>query len=175
GTFTIRLLQISTFQNTSFVDTQGLALLEDIRLASLDKHSLKIHFYQPWVRPVLRRNDWDTIESLIKIYIQQFNHLSNKGAMQKDVPYPFVVQCVAGCELYPNRTHRVFAYMGYNGQDFLNFDVDNVTWLLSQDTDFSRYIQAALQNYTAFSEVFEFFFSDMEVLVHHGKAALERQ
>uniref|UniRef100_A0A663MPU1 MHC class I-like antigen recognition-like domain-containing protein n=1 Tax=Athene cunicularia TaxID=194338 RepID=A0A663MPU1_ATHCN len=180
GTFTIRLLQTSTFQNTSFVETEGLGLLEDIELGSLDKHTWTIRFYQPWVRPSLPRSDWDTIENMIKIYLQQFSHLINEGAMQKDVPYPFVAQCMVGCELYPNRTAQSFAYVGYNGQDFLSFNMDNATWVLSQDTSLSRYVQAILQNYTAFSELVEVLFNDtcvddMELLLRNGKAALERQ
>ncbi|KAM6197518.1 antigen-presenting glycoprotein CD1d-like [Sarcoramphus papa] len=180
GTFTIRLLQTSTFQNTSFVDTEGLGLLEDIELGSLDKHTWTIRFYQPWVHPALPRSDWDTIENMIKIYLQEFNHLINEGAMQKHVPYPFVVQCMAGCKLYPNRTSEAFTYVGYNGQDFLSFNMDNTTWILSQDTDLSRYVWAVLQNYTAFREILEVVFNDtciddMEVLLHYGQAALERQ
>ncbi|NXH21820.1 CD1D protein, partial [Bucco capensis] len=178
--FTLRLLQTSTFQNISFVDTEGLGLLEDIELGSLDRHTWKIHFCQPWVRPALPRSDWDTIENMIKIYLQKFNHLINEGAMQKDVPYPFVAQCVAGCEIYPNKTSRAFAYVGYNGQDFLSFNANNATWLLSQDTNLSRYVQAVLQNYTAFTELVEFLFNatcvdDMEMIIHYGKAALKRQ
>ncbi|NWT10738.1 CD1D protein, partial [Vireo altiloquus] len=180
GTFTIRLLQTTTFQNTSFVDTEGLGLLEDIKLGSLNKHTWSIRFYQPWVRPALPQSDWDTIENLLKIYLQQFSHLVNEGAMQRDVPYPFVVQCMAGCELYPNRTSRAFASVGYNGQDFLRFDTENVTWTLSQDTSLSRYVQSFLQNYTALSELVEMIFNDtcvddMEVLLHYGRAAVERQ
>ncbi|NWH78463.1 CD1D protein, partial [Piaya cayana] len=178
--FTVRLLQTTTFQNTSFVETEGLGMLGDIEVGSLDKHNWAIRFYQPWVRPALPRSDWDTIDNMIKIYLRKFHHLINEGAMQKDVPYPFVAQCIAGCELYPNRTSRAFAYVGYNGQDFLSFDVDNATWLLSQDTDLSRYVQAVLQNYTAFTELVDFLFNDtcvddMELILHYGKAALERQ
>ncbi|NXK40710.1 CD1D protein, partial [Piprites chloris] len=179
GTVTVWLLQTSTFQNTSFVDTEGLGLLEDIELGSLDKHTWSIHFYQPWVRPALPRSDWDTIENMLKIYLQQFSHLINEGAMQRDVPYPFVAQCMAGCELYPNRTSRAFAYVGYNGQDFLSFDTDNATWTLSQDTDLSRYARAVLQNYTALGELVEVIFNDtcidaMEMFLSYGRAALER-
>ncbi|NXM39200.1 CD1D protein, partial [Gymnorhina tibicen] len=180
GTVTLRLLQTTTFQNTSFVDTEGLGLLEDIELGSLNKHTGSIRFYQPWVRPALPQADWDTIENLLKIYLQQFSRHINEGAMQRDIPYPFVVQCTAGCELYPNRTSRAFAYVGYNGQDFLRFDTENVTWTLSQDTKLSRYVQSFLQNYTALSELVEIIFNDtcvddMEVLLHYGRAAVERQ
>ncbi|NXA16339.1 CD1D protein, partial [Sapayoa aenigma] len=180
GTFTIRLLQTTTFQNTSFVDTEGLGLLEDIVLGSLDKHTLSIRFYQPWVRPALPRSDWDTIEKVLKIYLQQFSYLVNEGAMQTATPYPFVAQCMAGCELYPNRTSRAFVYVGYNGQDFLSLDIGNATWTLSQDTNQSRYVQSILQNYTAFNELVEVAFNDtcvdyMEVLLRYGRAALERQ
>ncbi|XP_063248001.1 T-cell surface glycoprotein CD1b-3-like [Prinia subflava] len=180
GTFTIRLLQTTTFQNTSFVDMEGLGLLEDIELGYLDKHTWSIHFCQPWVRPALPRADWDTIENLLKIYLQKFNHLINEGAMQWDIPYPFVVQCMAGCVLYPNRTSQAFAYVGYNGEDFLSFDTNNVTWTLSQDTKMSRYVQSFLQNYTALSEMVEMIFNDtcvdeMEMLLHYGREILERQ
>lgn len=68
------------------MDIEGLGLLEDIELGSLDKHTWSIRFCQPWVRPALPRADWDTIENLLKIYLQQFNHLINEGAMQKDIP-----------------------------------------------------------------------------------------
>ncbi|NXH33504.1 CD1D protein, partial [Myiagra hebetior] len=180
GTFTLRLLQTTIFQNTSFVDTEGLGLLQDIELGSLNKRTFSIRFHQPWVRPALPHADWETIENLLKIYLQKFRHLINEGAMQRDVPYPFVVQCMAGCELYPNRTSRAFAYVGYNGQDFLRLDTENVTWTLSQDTDLSRYVQSFLQNHTALSELVEIIFNDtcvddMEVLLHYGRAALERQ
>ncbi|NWH68236.1 CD1D protein, partial [Geococcyx californianus] len=180
GTFTIRLLQTSIFQNTSFVETEGLGMLEDIELGSLDKHRWTIHFHQPWVRPALPRGDWDTIENMIKIYLQQFHHLINEGAIQMDVPYPFVAQCVAGCKLFSNMTSQAFAYVAYNGQDFLSFNTDNATWLLSQDTTLSRYVQAVLQNYTAFTELVEFLFNDtcvddMEIILRYGKAALERK
>ncbi|KAL2299594.1 hypothetical protein Nmel_012436 [Mimus melanotis] len=180
GVFTLRLLQTTTFQNTSFTDMEGLGLLEDIELGSLDKHTWSIRFCQPWVRPALPHVDWDTIENLLKVYLQKFSHLINEGAMQRDIPYPFVVQCMAGCMLYPNRTSQGFAYVGYNGQDFLSFDTENVTWTLSQNTKLSRYVQSFLQNYTAFNELVEIIFNDtcadeMEVFLHYGKAALERQ
>ncbi|NXM81920.1 CD1D protein, partial [Oenanthe oenanthe] len=180
GAFTLRLLQTTTFQNTSFTDMEGLGLLEDIELGCLDKHTWSIHFCQPWVRPALPHVDWDTIENLLKVYLQKFKHLINEGAMQRDIPYPFVVQCMAGCVLYSNRTSQAFAYVGYNGQDFLSFDTENVTWTLSQDTELSRYVQSFLQNYTALNELVEIIFNDtcadeMEVFLQYGRTALERQ
>ncbi|NXU92832.1 CD1E protein, partial [Xiphorhynchus elegans] len=181
GSFTVRLLLTTTFQNTSFLDTEGVGLLEDIEIGSLDKHNWSIHFQKPWVRLAMPRGDWGAIDPMLRIYLHQFSHRINVGAMQRDVPYPFVVQVKAGCQLYCNRTSRAFIYVAYNGQDFLSFDTHSATWTLSQDTSLSRYVQAVLQNYTAFSELLEIIFNDtcvknMEVLLSYGgRAALERQ
>lgn len=72
------------------MDTEGLGLLEDIELGALDKRTWNIHFYQPWVRPALPRSDWDTIENMIKIYLQKFSHLINDGASERDVPCEYL-------------------------------------------------------------------------------------
>ncbi|XP_027529011.1 antigen-presenting glycoprotein CD1d-like, partial [Neopelma chrysocephalum] len=180
GTFTIRLLHTSTFQNTSFVDTEGLGLLEDIELGSLDKHTWSIHFCQPWVRPALPHSEWDNIDNIFRIYLHSCIRVINEGAIQKDVPYPFVAQSMAGCKLYPNRTSQVFFYLGYNGQDFLSWDADNATWTLSQDTDLARYARAVLQNNTILGEAVKGIFKDtcinaVEMFLSYGRAALERQ
>ncbi|XP_063274728.1 antigen-presenting glycoprotein CD1d-like, partial [Prinia subflava] len=180
GTFTLRLLQTSTFQNTSFVDMEGLALLEDIKLGSLDKRTWSIHFCQPWVHSALPRAHWDTTENLVKVYLQEFKHLVNERAMQRDVPYPFVIQCMGGCILYPNRTSQAFAYVGYNGQDFLSFDTNNPTWTFSQNTTLSQHVKAFLQNYTAVRDIVEMILNDtcvddMKMFLQYGRAALERQ
>ncbi|XP_064931005.1 T-cell surface glycoprotein CD1b-1-like [Columba livia] len=176
----MRLLRISTFQNSSFVDTEGMGLLEDIELGSLDQHTWKIRFHQPWVRPALPSGDWDAMENMIKIYLQQFNYQFNEGAVQNNVPYPIVFQGMAGCTLYPNKTSQAFVQVAYNGQDFFSFCVDDVTWVLSQDTDLSQYAQSIIQNYTAFTDMLTVLLNDtcidyMERLLHYGKAALERQ
>ena len=82
--------------------------------------------------------------------------------------------------LYPNRTSQAFACVGYNGQDFLSFDTENVTWTLSQDTRLSSYMPSFLQNYTALNELVEMIFNDTcadkpEVILQYGMPALERQ
>lgn len=103
GSFTLQLLQTSTFQNTSFVETEGVGLLEDIELASLDKHTWTIRFHQPWVHPALPHSHWHTIENMIKIYLRRFNHLVNEGAVQKGVPceYPLSSEERLGRRCHP--------------------------------------------------------------------------
>ncbi|OPJ76294.1 antigen-presenting glycoprotein CD1d-like [Patagioenas fasciata monilis] len=120
------------------------------------------------------------MEDMIKIYLQQFNYEINVIAVRNNVPYPFVFQGMAGCTLYPNKTSQAFVKVAYNGQDFFSFCVDNATWLLSQDTDLSRYAQSIIQNHTAFTDVLTVLLNDTcvdytERLLHYGKAALERQ
>ncbi|XP_064012859.1 antigen-presenting glycoprotein CD1d-like [Pogoniulus pusillus] len=180
GSITLRLLQISTFQNSSFMGTEGLCFLEDIELGSLDKHNWNIHIYQPWVHAALPPGDWKVKEEMLKIYLQKVTYVINEGATENGVPYPFVVQCRAGCEIYPNRTSRAFFYFAYNGQGILSLDLDNGTWIPSQDTNISWYFLGVLRNYTSLSELAEVLFNetcvdDMELLLRHGQAALERQ
>ncbi|XP_054243206.1 T-cell surface glycoprotein CD1b-3-like [Indicator indicator] len=174
GTFTIQLLWASTFQNSSFVDMEWLGLLEDIELGSVDKHMWTIHFCQPWVYQALPCRDWHTTENMMKAYLQEFNHVVHEGAMQKDT------QCMAGCKIYPNRTSQAFISVGYNGLDFFSYDMDNDTWLISQDSSLSQHVLATLHNCTAFSKVVAALFKNtcvdgIEALLSYGKAALERQ
>lgn len=87
---------------------------------------------------------------------------------------------MAGCKIYPNRTSQTYVSVGYNGLDFLSFDMDNDTWILCQDNSLARYIVATLQNYTVFNKMLEVLVKDtctddLEALVSNGKAALERQ
>ncbi|XP_054032647.1 T-cell surface glycoprotein CD1b3-like [Dryobates pubescens] len=182
GTLPIWLLQTSTFQNSSFVDMEWLGLLEDNELGSVDRHTWTIHFCQPWVYQALPCRDWHSIDNMIKAYLQQFNHVFHEGAMQKEVPYPFVIQCMAGCKIYPNRTSQAFISVGYNGLDFFSFDndADNGTWLLCQDSSLLQYVLAALQSCTVFRREVAGLFKNtcvdgIEVLLSKRKAALEGQ
>ncbi|XP_064012914.1 T-cell surface glycoprotein CD1b-3-like [Pogoniulus pusillus] len=160
-----------------------LGLLEDIELGSVDKHTWSIHFYQPWVYQALPHSDWDIIHDMIKVYLPESNRMFHEGAMENELPSPpdpFVIQCMAGCKIYPNRTSQAFVSVGYNGLDFLSFDMDNNTWILCQDNSLAWYIVATLQNYTVFNKMVEVLakdtcVDDLEVLVSNGKAALERQ
>ncbi|KFP89819.1 T-cell surface glycoprotein CD1b-1, partial [Apaloderma vittatum] len=180
GTFTLWLLQTSIFENTYFVNTERLGLLEDIEIASLNKYTQTFHFLQPWVQPALRRSDWHTYEEMVKVYSVQFSHTINEAAMQNRVSYSFIIQCRAGCELFPNRTSRAFIHVGYNGQDLVSLNIENCSWQLGQDTNVSRYVKSLLQSYTAFTELVDVIFSEtcvdvQEVFLHYGKKALERQ
>ncbi|XP_025976913.1 T-cell surface glycoprotein CD1b-3-like [Dromaius novaehollandiae] len=177
--YTLRLLQTSTFQDGG-VDTEGLGLLDDIELGVLEHRTWAIRFLQPWVRPALPRGDWDAIEDMVRIYLNKFHHLVWAGAVEKGVPFPFVAQCTAGCELFPNGSSKAFAYVAYDGRDFLSYDMGSGTWLLRQDTDLARYVRETLRNYTAFTELVEVLFNstcvdDVDIILHYAKEALERQ
>ncbi|XP_009876081.1 PREDICTED: antigen-presenting glycoprotein CD1d-like, partial [Apaloderma vittatum] len=172
-TFTVQLLQTSIFENASFVDTEGVGLMNDIELGSLDKHTWTFRFLQPWVQPALPHSDWETYENMYKIFLQKCNQNFHQGSIKNYMPYPFVVQYVEGCELFLNRTSGAFVHVGYNGQDFLSLNVENYSWQFAQDTNLSRYIKSTLENSRAFSELVDFLFNEtcvdvLEVLLHYG-------
>uniref|UniRef100_A0A8D2Q2R0 Ig-like domain-containing protein n=1 Tax=Zosterops lateralis melanops TaxID=1220523 RepID=A0A8D2Q2R0_ZOSLA len=183
GTFTIQLLQTTTFRKTSFAETEGLGLLEDIKLGFLDKHAWSIHFCQPWVHPAL---SWEVGKDL-KVLVLYRRHRpwleeGNRSpscdlCLLSAPPDPFVAQWMAGCMLYPNRTSQAFVYVGYNGQDLLSLNTKNVTWTLSQNTTFSRYVKSLFQKSTVFTETVEIMFNEtcvdgMKMLLHYRRAAL---
>ncbi|KGL81236.1 Antigen-presenting glycoprotein CD1d, partial [Tinamus guttatus] len=180
GPSVLQLFQTTTFHNTVYVATEGMGFLDDIPLGTLDSHTWNIRFLKPWVRPALPRSDWDTIRDMIKIYLSKFHHLIQEGAVLKQVPFPFVAQCTAGCELFPNNTGKPFVYVAYNGDDFLTYDMDNGTWLLLQDTELAKYVRERLENYTAFTELIQVLFNntcidDMEMILRAAKEDLERK
>ncbi|NWR23829.1 CD1D protein, partial [Emberiza fucata] len=181
GTFPVRLLQTTTFQNTSFADIEGLGLLEDIELGSLDKHTWSICFCQPWVHPALPRADWDTIENLLKIYLQQFNHLINEGAMQKDIPYPLVVQFRAGCVVYPNTMSQSFLNVGWDGRDLVAFEADKQGWEARKPSQLAELVSKSLNRQKSLRILLEYLLSiwvcqsNFLTLKRYGKEILERQ
>ncbi|NXM70024.1 CD1D protein, partial [Serilophus lunatus] len=177
---TIWLLQTTTFQNTSFGDTEGLGLLEDTELSSLDKHTWSIHFYQTWVHPALPCSDWDAIENMLRIHLQQFSHLINEVAMQRDVPHPMVIQIRGGCVLYPNSTSWGFLDVGESGKDLIAFEVYKQQWETRQSSQLAELFKTVLNRQRSITMLLEQLLStvcqsQILTLNRYGRATLGRQ
>ncbi|NXG44083.1 CD1D protein, partial [Psilopogon haemacephalus] len=179
GTFTLRVLQTSTFQNSSLVDMEWLGLLEDIELGSVDMHTWSTHFYQPWVDQAVIHSDWHILgSSTHKSSIWAFpSCCSLLGLHLAD---PFVIQMHAGCALYPNGTSRGSVDVGADGRDFVAFKVERLRWEAQQRSPLAEYVSKSLNKDKSVRALLEhlltvFCQNHVLTLYRYGKADLERQ
>ncbi|NXA08217.1 CD1E protein, partial [Sapayoa aenigma] len=190
GTFTIRLLQTTTFQNTSFVDTEGLGLLEDIvsvvgilgdmPIFALDPTNWSIHFHWPWASQAAAVGDTEKVMSQYKIALRNMIRFVHDTVKETKRDYPLVVQIRGGCVLYPNRTSWAFLDVGESGKDLITFEVYEQLWETRQSSQLAEQISKSLNSQKSVSVLLEHLLSitcqsHILTLNKYGRAALERQ
>ncbi|KAM6387410.1 antigen-presenting glycoprotein CD1d-like [Pluvialis apricaria] len=105
--------------------------------------------------------------------------LSGDAALHQ-TPYPFVIQCAAGCDLYPNGSYTKFCHLAYNAHNFLRFHVDNSHWERQQERELAAHVERRLNTLTGFSETLQHLLNvtcvdHMKKFIEYGRAALERK
>uniref|UniRef100_A0A8C3FGD9 Ig-like domain-containing protein n=1 Tax=Chrysemys picta bellii TaxID=8478 RepID=A0A8C3FGD9_CHRPI len=176
---TLRLLHINVFHNASSTDAQGMALLGDLEIHSLDCSTCEIRFLQPWAQQGLTPKQWQDLELLIHRSLFSFNRTVNTIAQQQGKGYPIVIQGSLGCELHPNGTSRRFYDVGVNGEDFISFDADAGKWVARRGDKLARYARDLLNQDKAAAMTLQFLLrtsvNQLESFVQHGNESLERQ
>ncbi|NXW88817.1 CD1D protein, partial [Alopecoenas beccarii] len=180
GSCKLHIFQTYIFHNTSFVDTSSWATLEDIVFATLDKDTRDICYLHPWVYPALPAAEWDNLQSLFKIYLHNLILSLSSDAGLYQIPYPYMFQCTAGCNLYPNGSYTKFYRLAYNTDNFLSFDVDNSLWKTEQKSELAAQVEMQFNTYVVFSETLQQLLNvtcvdHMKKFIEYGRAALERQ
>ncbi|KFQ30296.1 Antigen-presenting glycoprotein CD1d, partial [Merops nubicus] len=180
GPCKLHLFQTFIFQNTSFVDISAWATLDNIIFATLQKYTWNILCLHPWVYPVLPAAEWEDLQNLFRVYVHNFNLSLNGGARLFQTSYPFVFQCMTGCDLYPNGSYTKFYHPAYNAHNFLSFDVDNSVWERQQESNLAVHIERLFNNFTGSSLTLQHLLSvtcvdHMKRFIEHGRATLKRQ
>ncbi|NXN40759.1 CD1D protein, partial [Rhinoptilus africanus] len=180
GSCKLHLFQTFIFHNTTFADILGWGTLEDIVFATLEKYTWNILYLYPWVYPALPAAEWENLQNLFRIYVHNFILSLSSDARLYQTPHPFVIQCVTGCNLYPNGSYTKFYHLAYNAHDFLSFNVDKSRWERQQESKLSAQVERQFNNFTVFSATLQHLLNitcvdHMKKFIEYGKAALERQ
>ncbi|KAM6300995.1 antigen-presenting glycoprotein CD1d-like [Aegotheles albertisi] len=178
GSFKLHIFQTFVFNNNISVDISAWATLEDIVFVNMQKNTL--NFLYPWVYPALPAAEWDNLENLFRIYFHNFFLSMSGDASLYQIPYPFVFQCAAGCDLYPNGSYTRFYHLAYNNHDFLSFDVDNSRWERRQESDLAAQVERQFNTFVGFSTTLQHLLDftcvdHMKKFIEYGKTDLERQ
>ncbi|NWH28665.1 CD1D protein, partial [Grus americana] len=180
GSCKLHLFQTSIFHNTNFVDVSGWATLEDILFATLEKYTWNIRYLYPWVYPALPAAEWENLQNLFRLYVHNFILSLAGDAKLFQIPYPFVFQCMTGCNLYSNGSYTTFYHLAYNAQNFLSFDVDNSHWERQQESELAVQVERQFNTFAGFSANLQHLLNvtcvdHMKKFIEYGRADLERQ
>ncbi|KAM6126228.1 antigen-presenting glycoprotein CD1d-like [Phoenicopterus ruber ruber] len=180
GSCKLHIFHTFIFHNASFVDISAWATLEDVVFAALQKHMWNIVYLHPWVYPALPAAEWENLQNLFRVYVHNIILSLSDDARLYQTPYPFVFQCMTGCNLYPNGSYTKFYHLAYNAHDFLSFDVDNSRWERWQASELAVQVERQFNTFTGFSATLQHLLNftcvdHMKKFIEYGKAALKRQ
>ncbi|XP_066054924.1 T-cell surface glycoprotein CD1a-like [Chamaea fasciata] len=100
---------------------------------------------------------------------------------EEEVPDPLVVQCRAGCVLYPSTTTQGFLNFGCSARDLVAFEVDKHRWEARQPSQVAELVSKSLNKERSVRVLLEHLPSiwicqrNLVALKRYGRAALERQ
>ncbi|XP_022625298.1 major histocompatibility complex class I-related gene protein-like [Seriola dumerili] len=165
---------------TNLPEFVGAGQIDDITVGYCDTNTKVVVIKQDWLKMIfiiypqelLQYNIWcsesmpELFKGIVDSYMQLFNH---SGGVH-------IVQMRSGCE-WDENSGEVTSFMkiGYDGEDFLSFDLKNLTWIALNP-------EAATQewdNNIAITERYGNFFNhvcpeSLKVSVQYGKSSLQR-
>ncbi|XP_007437022.1 antigen-presenting glycoprotein CD1d-like [Python bivittatus] len=139
--YTFRLLQTAVFPNNKSADIQGLAMLGDVETHSLDSHTGKIKFLQPWSQSVFPAFFWAIMESVFRTYFAGFQQTVINITHTLNGSYPIVVQSLLFCETDSIGLTRAFYDAALNGEAVVTYQADKSMWFALKKDKTGLYIQ----------------------------------
>nr|XP_025716443.1 T-cell surface glycoprotein CD1b-like [Callorhinus ursinus] len=120
GPTSYHAIQISSFINSSLTQTQGLGWLGDVQIHGWDSVGKRAVFLKPWSKGNFSDEEVNELEELIQVYLSGLVLEVRDHASEFQMEYPFEIQGIAGCKLYPSGGTVSFFWGALGGLDFLS-------------------------------------------------------
>ncbi|XP_007171877.2 T-cell surface glycoprotein CD1b-2-like [Balaenoptera acutorostrata] len=120
GPTSYHVIQISTFANSTWAQTQGSGWLDDFQIHGWDSDSGTAIFLKPWSKGNFSDAELIELEDLFRAYFIGFTQEVQDYASKFQIEYPFVIQGIAGCELHSGKSIRSFLRGALGGLDFVS-------------------------------------------------------
>ncbi|XP_016074176.1 PREDICTED: T-cell surface glycoprotein CD1e, membrane-associated-like [Miniopterus natalensis] len=176
---TFHLLQISSYANQSWENTQSSAWLGELQTHRWDNALGTIDLLWPWSQGNFSKKELENIQALLQLYFHSFPQEVRKFSSQFQFEYPFEIQISSGCSIHPGKASESFLNGAYKGSDFLSFQGN--FWKPSPGAGSqAQNVCKVLNRYRVIKEILKRLLSDtcprfLASLLEAGKSELERQ
>ncbi|XP_006895565.1 PREDICTED: antigen-presenting glycoprotein CD1d-like [Elephantulus edwardii] len=178
GNFTFRVLQISSFANSSWMRTDFAAYLDDVQTHSWHNDTNDIRSLQPWSRGHLSQQEWENLVLLFKVYRISVKRDIVEFVKMLRLIYPVEFQLTAGCEVHSGGISEHFLNVAYQGDKIISFQT---SWEPAPGAP--SWVQTAskvLNQDEGTKQSLEWLFNDVcpqfvRGLIQAGKSDLEKQ
>ncbi|XP_010953893.1 LOW QUALITY PROTEIN: antigen-presenting glycoprotein CD1d [Camelus ferus] len=134
--FPLRCLQISSFANSSWSRTDGLAWLGELQAYTWRNDSDTIRFLKPWSQGRFSDQQWENLQHIFLVYRISFTRDIQEFVTMLHVDYPFDIQISGGCEVLLGNTSKSFLDIAFQGKAVVSFqgtfwvpDPDSPPWV----------------------------------------------
>ncbi|XP_058865001.1 class I histocompatibility antigen, F10 alpha chain-like [Acipenser ruthenus] len=138
GSHSLRYFYTGTSGMTEFPEFVVVGMVDDVQIDYYDSKSKQNIPKQQWMKDNMEPGYWETQTHIcrgaeqifrrnIGIAMQRFNQTGGVHSWQH----------VYGCELDEDGTKRGFDQYGYDGEDYISFDTDTLTWTAASQRAFA--------------------------------------
>ncbi|XP_066233969.1 T-cell surface glycoprotein CD1e, membrane-associated-like isoform X1 [Saccopteryx leptura] len=176
---TFRLLEIYSFANQTWQQTESSGWLGELQTHRWDPVSGTIQFLWPWAGGNFSKEELKNIQALLQLYIHSFPLEVQAFSSQFQLEYPFEIQVSGGCGMHSGKDPETFLNAAYQGSDFLSFQ--DSSWKPSPGAGSqAQNVCKMLNHYRVIKEVVQGLLSNtlprfLSGLLQGGKSDLERQ
>uniref|UniRef100_A0A8C2NMN1 Immunoglobulin C1-set domain-containing protein n=1 Tax=Capra hircus TaxID=9925 RepID=A0A8C2NMN1_CAPHI len=178
--FPFRGLQISSFANSSWTRTDGLAWLGELQPYTWRNESSTIRFLKHWSQGTFSDQQWEQLQHTFQVYRSSFTR--DVREFVKTLPGDCELRdgiVSGGCELLPRNISESFLRAAFQGTDVLSFQ--GMSWVSAPDAPpWSQVVCKVLNGDQGTKETVHWLLHDIcpelvKGLMQTGKSELEKQ